>query len=194
MIKTLLTLILSLSYFTNFGQTKIDWDGIYTIQMSDFKSPSTTIGKTNIYSLSQASNFDFLFSMTRGEFIFTKNFNSKVNCSFNPYASSLVAPDSAIANALIEFARYQFDLSELYARKFRQQLFEKKGAFSSVDFFRPIYDSIQSDLTNRLTNVGRLTDLGRNKAKIAELHAEVLKEIEEMADYCKSCRPSKKRK
>jgi hypothetical protein len=192
--KLLLTPVLSLLILTSFGQTKIDWNRDYQIQLSDFKSPTTQIGMTNVYSLYQATNFDFLFSMTRGEFIFTKNFNSKVNCSFRPDASSLVAPDSATANALIGFAKYQFDLSELYARKFRQQLFEKKGVFSSVDFLRPIYDSLQSELTNRLTIAGRVTDVGRNKAKIGELHAEVSKEIAELADYCKSCKPAKKKK
>ncbi len=152
------------------AQNKIDWDGNYELQLSDFRSLSTQIGGSNIYSLHSGSSMDFSFYMSNAEFIFTKNFNSKVNCTFNRNVASIVAPDSLVAIDLLYFSRYEFDLYELYARKFRKRLFEQKGAFSDVNFFKPIYDEIQSELTERHTLAGRATDLGRNREKLKELH------------------------
>lgn len=176
------------------AQNTIDWDGIYQLQLSDFQSPSTQIGGVNIYSLHSASGMDFSFQMSNAEFMFTKNFNSRVNCSFKRDAASLVAPDSAMALDMLNFSRYEFDLSELYARKFRRKLFEEKSAFSGAGFFRPIHDEIQREYTERHTLAGSETDLGRNKEKLKELHQAVLKEIQELSGFCKTCKPPKKNK
>ena len=176
------------------GQNTIEWDGNYQLKLSDFQSTATQIGGTNIYSLNTVSSFDFSFYMSSGEFMFTKNFNSKVNCSFNRNAASLVAPDSLIATDLLSFARYQFDLSELYARKFRKRLFEEKGAFSNVNFFRPIYDEIQREFNERQTIAMKATDLGRDKEKLRQIHQDVLAEIAQLANFCKTCKPPKKKK
>ena len=93
-------LVLAFTITLSAAQTPIDWDGYYKLQLSDFLSPATQIGNTNIYSLHSGSSFDFLFYMSSGEFMFTKNFNSRGNCSFKPHAASLVAPDTATAERL----------------------------------------------------------------------------------------------
>lgn len=85
-------------------------------------------------------------------------------------------------------------MAELYARNLRKQLFEKKGTFSNVTFFQPLYDEIQSQLTERHARAAKETDLGRNREKLNALHQEVLKEIETLADFCKTCKPPKKKK
>ena len=175
------------------GQNTIEWDGKYQLQLSDFQSLATQIGEVNIYSLQTASSFDFSFYMNSIEFMSTKNFNSKVNCSFTKDAASLVAPDTLIALDLLEFSRYEFDLSELYARKFRKKIFENKKGFSGVSFFQPFYDEIQKEYVVKRTLAAQLTDLGRNREILSELHNEVLKEIQALADFCKICNPKKKR-
>jgi hypothetical protein len=124
----------------------------------------------------------------------TKNFNAKVNNTFKRESASLVAPDENSAKDLVAYARFQFDLTELYARKFRKKIFEEKGAFSNITFFRPIYETIQKELTERDTNAGKETDLGRKKEKLQVLHDQVLKEILALADFCKECKPAKKKK
>jgi hypothetical protein len=176
------------------GQNIIDWDGNYQLHLSDFKSPTTEIGDVNIYSLHTASGIDFSFAMSHAEFMFTKNFNAKVNCSFKRDAASLVALDSAFAQDLVNFARYEFDLSELFARKFRKRLYEEKGAFSDISFFKPVYDAIQKEFTERDAIAGKQTEFGRKKERLNELHQEVLAQIGELSDFCKICKPSKKKK
>lgn len=177
-----------------YGQNTIDWNGEYQLQLSDFKSPTTKIGGVNMYSLHTPASLDFSFYMTNAEFMFTKNFNSKVNCSFNRSAATLIAPDSLYASNLLNFARFDFDLSELYARKLRKKLFEEKSAFSDISFFRVFYDQIQQEFATRHSKAAEATELGANKEKLTELHKEVLQEIELLAEFCKMCKPSKKKK
>jgi hypothetical protein len=176
------------------SQNLIDWDGNYELQLSDFQSSATEIGGSGVNSLQSSSNVDFSFYMSNAEFMFTKNFNSKVNCSFNRSAAAIVAQDSTTAIDLLHFARYQFDLSELYARKLRKKLFEEKAVLSDVSFFKPLHDEIQNELTERNTVAGKTAELGRNRGELEKLHNEVLREIDQLSDFCKNCKPPKKKK
>ena len=110
---------------------------------------------------------------------------------FTKSAAVLIAPDSTIANQLVNFAQYDFDLTELYARNFRKQLYEKKGAFSSARFFQPIYDTLQQQYVARDAEAGKLTNFGQDSGKLAELHNAVLQEIDSLSDFCKTCKPKK---
>ena len=175
------------------GQNAIEWDGEYQLQLSDFQSPATQIGEGNIYFISVSSSFDFAFHMNSFEFMITKNFNSKVNCSFKRDAAVIVAPDTLMALDLLAFARYEFDLSELYARKFRKKIVENKKGFSDVSFYSPIYDEILKEYAATRALAAKSADLGRNREILSELHSEVLKEIQQLADFCKMCNPKKKK-
>jgi hypothetical protein len=68
--------------------------------------------------------------------------NSKVNCSVQRDAASLIAPDTIKANKLLQFASYEFDLSELYARKLQKEIYEQKGSFLMLAL-KVLYDQIQ---------------------------------------------------
>ena len=175
------------------AQDAIEWDDIRQLQLTDFRSPATQIGGGNSYSLHSAAGFDFAFQMSRGEFMFTKNFNEKVSCTFRPGASVLVAPDSVIALQLLAVARYQFDLNELYARKFRQRMYEEKGTFSDVSFFRPAYDALQQEMAERHARAAADTDIGRREGDLQVLHRAVITEITVLSDFCRTCKPPRKR-
>src|SRR5690606_28596851 len=107
------------------AQNTIEWQAEYPLQISDFQSPSTKLNQKDYISISGGGNFSFAYQMSNGVFMFTKNFNSMVHCTFQRDAAALVAPDTATAMNLLNFARYQFDLAELYARKLRKALYEK---------------------------------------------------------------------
>ena len=76
----LLLALFTLALFAH-GQNTFEWNGTYQIQLTDFQSPATQIGNTTIYSLHSGSGIDFAYVMTNAEFMFTKNFNSRVTCS-----------------------------------------------------------------------------------------------------------------
>jgi hypothetical protein len=87
----------------------------------------------NITSIHTASGLDFGFI---------------INSSF-PIQSKLLSPARCrifnrsrhiTANKLLQFARYEFDLSELYARKLRKRNLRAERNFSDVSFKGTIRD------------------------------------------------------
>lgn len=136
---------------------------------------------------------DFSFQMSSYEFMFTKNFNSKVKTSFNKKAAIITAPDSIAAYQLVNFGQYNFDLSEFYARKFRQKMYEQKGVFSEGSFFKPIFDQLQEEMNAESARVLKATNLGKEEL-LAQEHQQVLIRIRELSDFCFECKPPKKKK
>jgi hypothetical protein len=175
------------------AQSRLEWSPDYKLQMSDFQSEGTKTGG-NINSLIAGSGIEFAYTMSTYEFMFTKNFNSKVSCVFMRSSASLIATDEKTAGQLLKLSQFDFDLSELYARKLRKKLYENKGTFSDAGFFKPLYDDINKELTERMTKTNEETNLGSDETKLAALHAQVLSEIAELPDFCKSCKPPKKKK
>ena len=191
--KFLLLILLFFAGNSN-AQNTIEWDGKYQLQLSDFASPATQIGSGNLYSLHTVSGPEFAFYMSNAEFMFTKNFNSKVSCKFKRDAAVLTAPDSESVKSLINFARFEFDLSELYARKLRKKLYEEKQTFSNVSYMKPLSEENQAAYAKEHGQAGKITDLGRQAEKLSELHQIVLQEIETLSDFCRTCKPAKKKK
>lgn len=127
------------------AQNAIEWDGKYQIQLSDFKSKATQIGNVSSNSIQTVSGLNFSIQMSNVEFMFTKNFNSKVSSTFKRESASIIATDTITAERMVKFAQYEFDLSELYARKLRKDLYVNKGTFSDISFLQPLYDAIQKE-------------------------------------------------
>lgn len=188
--------LLSLSFISliGFSQNDIEWAPHYELQISDFQSKASQIGDVSNYSLQAGISMDFAYQMSAAKFMMAKNFNKNVQATFSPNAASLVAPDSVTAMKLLNFARYQFDLTELYSRKFRKRLYEEKGAFSNADYFQPVYDEIQEEYNERLTMAGKQCSTGQKSEELEKLHQEVMQEIDELSDFCYSCNPPKKKK
>jgi len=176
------------------AQNQVEWDGNYELQISDFQSKGTQVGGTTVISMQTASSLQFGFQMSNVEFMFTKNFNSKVDCVFQRDGALIVAPDTTTANKLVQFAQFQFNLSELYARKLRQKIYENKATFSDISFVKPLYDSTEKDFIAENGSASKDTNLGQDEGKLAILNAKVLTQIQELADFCKSCKPPKKKK
>lgn len=137
---------------------------------------------------------DFSFQMSSAQFMFTKNFNTKVTTTFNRKAAVITAPDTTAAQQLVDFGQYSFDLTELYSRKFRKEMYEKKGAFSDANFFKPIYQELQEQMNAENARVLKETDLGMKSDLLKVEHQKVLSEIEILSDFCKECKPPKRKK
>ncbi len=180
--------------FSSFAQNVLEWNPNYQISLADFQSDQTEIGDGTMYGVQGATRIDFAFSMSNAEFMMTKNWNPKVNCTFTRDASYLLAPDDTIAQAMVNYARYEFDLAELHARKLRFGFWENKKAFSNLSFFQPVYDDVIKQYTNTQIRVAKETDLGRNASLLQHYHDEVIAELATLKDFCKSCKPPKKNK
>ena len=179
----------------SFGQTIVEWNPKYELSLLDFVSKETEINSDlKSYSIASSANMEFGFQMSNYEFMFTKNFNSKVSVNFYQDASVIVAPDSSTALKMVHYGQYHFDLTELYARKFRKELYEQKGAFSSASFFQPIFNKLQQELQAENARVSKLTNVGLERELLAQERQKVLEEIDLLEDYCKSCKPPKRKK
>jgi hypothetical protein len=176
----------------NYSQNDILWDGKYQLQLSDFQSAATQIGNSNTNNLFVAAGFEFFFTMSNIEFMFTKNFNSKVNNTFKRQSSSMVAVDQQNANNMLGFVQYQFDLSELYARKLRKKIFEEKKVLSDFTILKSSYDNMQKSYVETVSKTSKDTDLGNKKSLLKSIHDKVLSEIVELSEYCKECKAPKK--
>lgn len=192
--KKLTFLILTLLLKVGFSQ-KVEWREDYLISLSDFQNEGTEINdQLSSYSLSDGTYMEFGMQKNAYSFAFSKNFNRNVTAVFNKTGAMLVAPDSAVANQLLSFARYSFDLTELYARKFRKRMYEEKETFSSADFYQPIFEEINNELSAEHARVLKLTDLGREEGILKLEHQKVKGQIQVLSDFCKSCKPPKRRK
>ncbi|MFT6865801.1 MAG: hypothetical protein ACJA08_000626 [Cyclobacteriaceae bacterium] len=193
--KPFLTIGLCLLFTVVSGQDKVEWSPEFEMQFSDYKSTSSEInGELSIYSVSTSANIEFFFSMSYYEFMFTKNFNEKVSTVLHRPSSYITSSSQELANQLVKFGQLEFDLSELSARKFRKKLFESKGTFSNTNFFKPLYDEIITEQSNRHNELAKSTDLGKNVDVLIIEREKILQEIAELSDYCKTCKPPKKQK
>ena len=191
----MLSLILVSGASMGLCQSVFEWTPEYELQLADFQSPQTEINpELTSCSIFLGANMDFSFQMSNYEFMFTKNFNSKVSTTFNKNAAAITAPDLATAEQLVKFGQYSFDLTELYSRKFRKEMYELKGAFSNASFFQPIFKRLQEEMNAESARVLKATDLGRNESLLKQEHKQVILAIEALADFCKECKPPKRKK
>ena len=181
--------ILSTSFAIS--QNVIEWNPKYQLQDSDFQA-SRHVGGENI-SVYAACSVGFGYQMNGYQFMFTKNFNSKVTTTFTKNASYILATDTITRNKLLNFARAEFDLSELFARKFRQMMFEKKNAFSDPNFYQKLYEQVNAELAVRISQLTLDTNMGQADIRLQEQHEKILTEINALADFCKECKPKKKK-
>ena len=57
-----------------------------------------------------------------------------------------------------------------------------------------LFNALQKELTERHADAAEESNLGFEEDRLAMLHEEVRKELEVMADFCKECKPPKKKK
>lgn len=194
--KKTITTFLSLLFCFQFtsAQNNFEWSENRRLQLSDFQSESTQIGKGNLTSFMNGASINFGYTMSSSEFMTTKNFNSKVVAKFTPSGAYIMAPDTLSALQILRLAQYDFDLTELYTRKFRQEIYENKRAFSSRNFFQPLFDNIQKQITERRSKDFQKCEMGNKPEVLAIMQQELNAEIASLSDYCKECKPPKKKK
>lgn len=193
--KTILSITLCLISICSFAQNIIEWAPNIHLTLADFQSNETEINsELNALYLFSSSTIDFNYTMSSIQFMLTKNFNDNVGAVFTKNSAMISAPDSATAIKLVQLAQYSFNATELYSRKLRKELYEKKGAFSNTNFFVPIYQRLQNELQTTISTTNKKTDFGQNTELLTEENKKVLEQIEAFSGFCKACDLPKKRK
>ncbi len=191
----ILCLSFSLCSVSSTAQEAFEWSPNHELTLTDFTSPQSEINpELNTYSVYPGSTMEFFYQMSHAEFAFKKNFNSYAVCKFNPSVAAIIAPNSEYAEQLLRLERYNFDLHELYARKFRKALFENKKFGSSTNFFQNIWNELSAEMTQVHAQAVKSTNMGADEELLNQLHTEVKAEIEVLYEFCKTCKPPKKKK
>jgi hypothetical protein len=193
--KYILTLLIAIVITNINSQNKQDWSKDFRLKFEDFKSgKGVEIDKNATAIQLIPGNFiDFNYSMTKAEFMFTKNFNSKVTSYWFRNSSVLIAPDSTTAYDLLAFSQYFFDLTELYTRRFRKEMYESKAVFSGTDFYKKAYEKMIESLSQKFSEDVKITNYGKDKFELKYLTDKVNLELIFLEDYCKTCKPKKKK-
>lgn len=192
----LATLLILFIGTTNSAQElRQEWTKDYRFSLADFKTPTTSIDPEvkNLY-LQTGITIELGFQMTNIEFMFTKNFNDKVICILDKNTAVVKAQNKEQLSRLLKLAAYDFDLSELYARKIRKELFTNKKAFSNSNFFQPYYSKMIAARNTASSQVYEATDFGAKEEFLQQAHQKLREELEEYSDYCKECKPTKRKK
>lgn len=174
------------------AQTTIEWSKSEEITLASFKANVPNLAEDNVQQYIFAVSYDFSFQMQSMQFTFTKNFNKYVNAYYNPNLSWM--EDGELTDQLLLMANLDFDLVELYARKFRKRLFETKNIGSNVNFFDEIHKQIYSEYTSRVSVIQ--SNIRSQDDTILYLETEIKQvnfEIDELSEFCKTCKPKKKR-
>jgi hypothetical protein len=172
-----------------------EWQSGQALTLTDFASPQTQIDSilTN-YSVYHGGTIELNFQMNSVVFMFTKHFNDKISAKFNPKAAVIVASDTTMAQQFVAYANYEFDLVELYARKLRKKVYEEKKTFSDTQLFQAHFNQFMAQMHTESARVAKASDIGRKPDVLQQEHDLVTQQIEALADFCKSCKPPKKRK
>ncbi len=191
-----ITVVLFFIGYYVFGQENTtEWSANFNLRLSDFQNPETEINEaaSNVFIQSGAT-IELAFQMNNLVFMFKKNFNKKITCNFHRGSAILIAPDSTRAKQLLRLAQFDFDLSELYARKIRKEIYENKKTFSNSNFFETFFNNMIGERNKISGKVYKDSDFGNNAVIVEQEHELVRKQIEVLSDFCKMCKPSKKNK
>lgn len=172
----LLGLFLSL---TTRAQSTFDWKGQRQLQLTDFQTQIT--GQTDAERLSTSIGLGFNLDKKkarRGKLI------RSTRATFDPVDAMIVAPDTTRLLELLAFARYEFDLTELYARKYRQQLVSSRKDLKEK--FVPISVAIRTEYEARLEKDTEQTQLGKDQGVLQTLQQQVRDEIALLSRFRKS--------
>lgn len=191
--KKLLTLCLLCFGLNLIAQTRIEWTPSLIIDESSFQAKPPAMPDDGMQQYYFSCNYELNFQMLNLQFTFTKNFNAYVEAFYAPSLSWKEAGD--MDEQLFLMSNLQFDLVELYARKCRKRMYESKKVSSNVGFFSVIVDQINDEYTREMALINsEVVSSTDPNTYLRQKNDEVNTRIEELFEFCKQCKPTKKKK
>ena len=181
MYRNLLTLIFLFVAFTAFGQARKEWQEGYKLSVLDFEAeaPKNQEGRGQSYYL--AANLDYKKATSSSEPKLAKDLNQYVTAYFIPAQSWLQQGEGT--EILLKYAQMDFDLLELYARKYRKRLYNEKIAHVNSHFIQQAQQEVDTAIAKRRGEM--LQAVAESDSKAESFHEQVLKEIAELAQFSK---------
>ena len=154
------------------------WSADSQLTIDDFMIKISDENNDPVYSqfvISHAINgFDFL----------KKNMNQKIENVFYGNASWIDTTRVDHIKKQVEFQQLQFDLAEVYTRKFRKRVLENKGQIAKgFDIINQISNEIMSELSVSRLQLVQETPSGANEEKLAEWEERITNDLNELEEF-----------
>lgn len=169
------------------SQTKSEWKEGYKLSVLDFQSEPPKVRENQNQTYYLAANLDFNNQKSNNKSRQFEHLYKNVTALFYPSESWLQQGEGT--ETLLKFAQMEFDLLELYARKYRKRVNNDKYAFSNPNFFQRAYKEVMIQKSKRQLELQNAIAESDNKRDA--FHDQILKEINELAAFCRDCIPIK---
>jgi hypothetical protein len=186
MIKYILILLLFIPVLS-FAQNELEWSVDHQLTVADYqaKAPNTGAMQTAMGS------FYVEYEMGGINLITTRNLNKNVRCYLQKDASYFDKGDEASTKRLLRYQQLLFNLYELQARRLREIFFVERMRLLAKGP-ATLYKEIAAEHALILSEVENETFHGQSSEDITRWLKWTDEELNKLADYCKTCKPSKK--
>ena len=152
------------------------WSSIRKLTATDF-----VIKTKNLQSNSSFAQFNIDYAVNGFDFM-TKNFNKKVNNYFIKSASWIDTTYDTVTS--IKYQQTLFDIAEIYARYFRNELKKnRKKIASGTNFIKEVNATIMSDFANRRIAYDTETNSETDAVIQQQWQIQIKKELDELKDF-----------
>ena len=189
----ILAAVIILCVTTINAQQKISWTNDNEITKADFKGNTPEMAEDNLQQYLFSCTWEFNFQMASLQFTFSKNFNKYVDAYYLPQQSWI--EEGELTDDLLLMANLDFDIAELFARRFRKEIYDNKRWDSSPQIFNEVHSKIQYDYVNYRAKIeSEYRSKGNIEEVVTKYSKEVNDEILKLNEFCKTCKPKKKKR
>jgi hypothetical protein len=171
------------------AQNKIEWSDDYEFSESDFQAeaPNSRAMQTVLGS------YSVVFQVSGYNIVASRNLNKYVSCYFQKDASYLDDGDSIAIAELLRYQKLTFDIYELNARYLRQRFFNERKRVL-LEGTSKLREEVSAEHSRLLARVDKETKHGNDTYRVRKWELWIKSELERLGDFCKECRPVKKKK
>ena len=155
----------------------LTWNHNLELQWSDFKARPKP-GNEVVAVTASGLSFSYTTAISEGNIVDVR-FN--ISALFYPEQSWYLP--GHVSDIVLDHERLHFDITELYARKFRKRLMQAAFTRNIDDEIASIYQSISDELNAYQLEYDRETNHSRNVEKQREWRRRVLLELSALSYY-----------
>ncbi|RED48399.1 DUF922 domain-containing protein [Seonamhaeicola aphaedonensis] len=155
----------------------ISWRDSYKLTWSDFKA--TPDNQSNAVAITASGiTLGFSIKQTDGKVV---SFKTEIDAHFYP-EQSWYKPEKA-NNHVLQHEQLHFDITELYARKFRYRVSKLKESANIKRILQKLHDDINKELTSVQNSYDTETNYSRHVNAQAKWQAYIKEEIKKYSKY-----------
>jgi hypothetical protein len=184
-----LLLLLMGSFYFSSAQNIIEWSEDYKLSLDDFQANAPNTGLMQTASGSFGVNYE----VGGLNLVSTRNLNKNVSATFQKDASYIDKGDEKSSQRLLSYQQLIFNLYELQARKLRKSFFEERKTVLTKGP-SVLHQKVLTEHNRLLAEIESDTFHGAISEEIEKWNSQILLDIKNLSDFCKDCKPVKKKK